>query len=97
MVSLLMEQPGAVEEPSSDDALHELCKISVSIRGHRTSFSVERAFFKELSALAAGQGMSLSRLVSTIDHARLPGQNLSSAVRLHVLNALKAAPARLTH
>ena len=68
---------------------HEICKISVSIRGHRTSFSVERAFFEELSKLAATSGISLARLVSSIDQARHPEQNLSSAIRLHVLNAIK--------
>ena len=76
---------------------HEICKISVSIRGHRTSFSVERAFFDELSRLATTGGVSLARLVSSIDDTRQPNQNLSSAIRLHVLNALKNGSAAETH
>lgn len=63
-------------------------KVSVSIRGHRTSFSVEELFYGELLALARNRGYSLARLVAQIDTGRDPGQNLSSAIRMHVLAAL---------
>ncbi len=61
----------------------------MSIRGHRTSFSLEDGFFAELEALAAARGISLAALVGEVDAARSPGTNLSSALRLHVLDALK--------
>ena len=70
-------------------------KVSVSIRGHRTSFSVEELFYRELLALARARGYSLARLVAQIDAGRAPGQNLSSAIRVHILAALVAARNRM--
>ena len=68
-------------------------KRSITIDGHRTSITLEDAFWAELSALARSRGLSISALVAEIDHARsVPGGNpgnLSSALRLHVLDALK--------
>jgi predicted DNA-binding ribbon-helix-helix protein len=64
-----------------------LRKRSVRIAGHRTSVSVEEPFWTELGAIAAARGLSLDRLVAEIDRAR--GGNLSSAIRLFVLAALK--------
>lgn len=64
-------------------------KRSVTIRGHRTSFSVEDAFYEELLAQAEQTGQSLARLVTRIDIARAPEVNLSSAIRLHVLETMK--------
>ena len=63
-------------------------KRSVTIAGHRTSVSLEDAFWEELSAIAARQGKSLNTLVGEIDKRRQT--NLSSAIRLYVLAALKA-------
>jgi predicted DNA-binding ribbon-helix-helix protein len=68
-------------------------KRSITIDGHRTSITLEDAFWEELSALAKGRDLPVSALVAEIDHARsAPGGgpgNLSSALRLHVLDALK--------
>ena len=64
-------------------------KRSVSIRGHRTSFSLEQAFHDELARIAAGRGVPLARLISEIDQARPRETNLSSALRLHVLDDLR--------
>ena len=66
-------------------------KRSVTIDGHRTSISLEDAFWAELSGIARGRGLSLNALVAEIDHARgtSQGGNLSSALRLHVLDELK--------
>lgn len=65
-------------------------KRSVTIDGHRTSISLEDAFWTELLALSAERGQPLNALVAEIDHARAQtGGNLSSALRLHVLNELK--------
>lgn len=60
-------------------------KRSLSIRGHRTSISLEDAFWTELRALATRRHLSLAGLIAEIDVGRSPGTNLSSAIRLHVL------------
>lgn len=64
-------------------------KRSVTIRGHRTSFSLEDEFWTELKALAAVDGRPLSQFVAEIDAKRGTERNLSSALRLHVLTHLK--------
>ena len=65
-------------------------KRSVTIDGHRTSISLEDAFWSELSALSEARGVSLNALVAEIDRDRAQEQtNLSSALRLHVLRELK--------
>ena len=63
-------------------------KHSISIRGHRTSFSLEEAFWQELKSEADARSMSLARLVTEIDDGRGPDVNLSSAIRLYVLKVL---------
>ena len=68
-------------------------KRSIAIRGHRTSFSLEREFFDELQSIATKRGVSLAALVAEIDEARPRQANLSSALRLHVLEWLKRDPA----
>ncbi len=64
-------------------------KRSITIDGHPTSIALEDAFWDELSALAKARKLSLSALVAEIDKARGGPGNLSSALRLHVLAALK--------
>ena len=65
-------------------------KRSVTVAGHRTSFSLEDAFFEALGELARAEGVSLAALVARIDADRPRDANLSSAVRLHVLEAALA-------
>lgn len=60
-------------------------KHSVSIRGHRTSYSLEQPFADDLAEIAAGRGLSLAALIAEIDAARPRDANLSSAIRIHVL------------
>lgn len=67
-----------------------IVKRSVSIRGHRTSYSLEQPFHDELARIAAERGMALAALVGEIDRTRPRGANLSSALRLHVLDRMKA-------
>ncbi len=62
-------------------------KRSVSIRGHRTSLSMEDAFWDELARIADDRGMSVAGVITEIDRTRKGG--LSSAVRLFVLEDLK--------
>ncbi len=64
-------------------------KRSVKIDGHQTSITLEDAFWTELSAIARARGLSLNALVAEIDHARAAPGNLSSALRLHVLDSLR--------
>ena len=66
-------------------------KRSVSIRGHRTSFSLEQPFFDDLLAIAAARGMAMAALVAEIDATRRKDANLSSAIRLYVLDWAKGA------
>ena len=60
-------------------------KRSIVIAGHKTSVSLEDAFWKGLKEIAGGRDMTLSDLVATIDTERQHG-NLSSAIRLFVLD-----------
>jgi predicted DNA-binding ribbon-helix-helix protein len=60
-------------------------KRSIVIAGHKTSVSLEDAFWKGLKEIANGRDMTLSELVATIDTERRHG-NLSSAIRLFVLD-----------
>ncbi|SKA33592.1 Ribbon-helix-helix domain-containing protein [Enhydrobacter aerosaccus] len=64
-------------------------KRSVTIDGHRTSISLEDAFWRELAAIAEARHLSLNALVAEIDRARGGQGNLSSALRLHVLETLR--------
>jgi predicted DNA-binding ribbon-helix-helix protein len=68
-------------------------KRSVAIRGHRTSFSLEDAFFAEIERLAMLRGIAVAALVAEVDAARDRATNLSSALRLYVLAQLKGAAA----
>jgi predicted DNA-binding ribbon-helix-helix protein len=65
-----------------------LRKRSIVIAGHRTSLSLEQPFWDALKEIAARRGLSLARLIAEIDATR--SGNLSSAARLHVLDALRA-------
>lgn len=64
-------------------------KRSVSIRGHRTSYSLEKPFYDDLLAIAAMRGMTLAGLVAEVDANRPRDANLSSALRLFVLEQAK--------
>ena len=69
-------------------------KRSVTISGHRTSFSLEDAFHAELERMAFERGCAVAALVASIDAGKPDGANLSSALRLAVLEDLKAARIR---
>jgi predicted DNA-binding ribbon-helix-helix protein len=59
-------------------------KRSIVIAGHKTSVSLEEAFWRGLKDIAVSRRMTLSDLVGAIDAERQHG-NLSSAIRLFVL------------
>ena len=60
-------------------------KRSIVIAGHKTSVSLEDAFWRSLREIAIGRGATLSNLVTSIDVERRQG-NLSSCLRLFVLD-----------
>lgn len=60
-------------------------KRSIVIAGHKTSVSLEEAFWKGLKDIAGARNMTLSDMVASIDTDRRQG-NLSSAIRLFVLD-----------
>jgi len=60
-------------------------KRSIVIAGHKTSVSLEDAFWRGLKDIASGRDLTLSEMVSAIDCDRNQG-NLSSAIRLFVLD-----------
>jgi predicted DNA-binding ribbon-helix-helix protein len=61
-------------------------KRSLVIAGHRTSISIEDAFWLKLRRIARERGLSLNSLAATVDASRGEA-NLSSAIRLFVLEA----------
>lgn len=68
-------------------------KRSVTIRGHRTSYSLEKPFYDDLVAISAMRGMTLAGLVAEVDAQRPREANLSSALRLFVLEQAKRSVA----
>lgn len=64
-------------------------KRSIVIAGHKTSVSLEDAFWKGLKDIATARHITLSDLVASIDGERRHG-NLSSAIRLFVLDHYQA-------
>jgi predicted DNA-binding ribbon-helix-helix protein len=64
-------------------------KRSLSIKGHRTSISLEPEFWDALRAIAAMRQLSLAELVSEIDATR-GERNLSSAIRVSILSSMSS-------
>ena len=60
-------------------------KRSIVIAGHKTSVSLEDAFWTGLKEIAGKRDLTLSDMVAAIDQERRHG-NLSSAIRLFVLD-----------
>jgi predicted DNA-binding ribbon-helix-helix protein len=61
-------------------------KRSLSIDGSKTSVTLEDAFWNALREIAAARNMHVSELISIIKIKLQPGSNLSSAIRLFVLD-----------
>ena len=83
----------ATERPAPVTAAMPIRKHSLTIRGHRTSVSLEPVFWQALDEIAAARGLSRTALVAEIDAAQIGG-NLSSAIRVFVLQHFRAAPER---
>jgi len=69
------------------EATPALQKRSLVLAGHRTSATLEAAFWEELERIAVARGLSLNKLATEIDATR--DGNLSSALRVYVLETLK--------
>jgi predicted DNA-binding ribbon-helix-helix protein len=67
-------------------------KRSIVVAGHKTSVSLEEAFWTSMKEISASRSMTLSDLVSEIDKGRKQG-NLSSAIRLYVLDYFRTRAA----
>ena len=59
-------------------------KRSLTLKGHRTSISLEEAFWQALRTIAAKEDKSISQLVEEVDAMRGEA-GLSSAIRLYIL------------
>jgi len=60
-------------------------KHSLTLRGHRTSVSLEPAFWEAFRDIARAEGRPVNALTAEIDEGRGIETGLASAIRLHVL------------
>ncbi|WJY20991.1 ribbon-helix-helix domain-containing protein [Fontisubflavum oceani] len=61
-------------------------KRSLTLRGHRTSVSLEDAFWQEFQRIATERDMSVNELAAEVDEARGLESGLASAIRVYVLH-----------
>lgn len=64
-------------------------KRSLTLHRHRTSVSLEDAFWTDLQAIALARGQSINALVAEVDAARGVSAGLASAIRVFVLEQAK--------
>lgn len=64
-------------------------KHSLTLRGHRTSVSLEEAFWQAFREIAAKRGVTLNQLAVEIDEGRETDIGLASAIRVFVLGELR--------
>jgi len=65
-------------------------KRSLTLRGHRTSVSLEDPFWEALGEIAAAEGKTLNALAAEIDAARGLDAGLASAIRVRVLDHFRS-------
>ena len=75
------------KRPKDPRGKSQVLKRSIRLDGHRTSVSLETAFWDELKSIADAQGVRINQLIAAIDSERRERQhnNLSSVLRLFVL------------
>jgi len=71
-------------------------KRSLTLKGHRTSVSLEDEFWKAFRDIAAERGQPINVLAAEIDKARGLDTGLASAIRLFVLEYYQDAVKRLS-
>ena len=69
-------------------------KRSLTLRGHRTSVSLEPEFWRAFREIAAARGQPINALAAEIDESRGLDVGLASAIRLFVLRHYRAASRR---
>jgi predicted DNA-binding ribbon-helix-helix protein len=84
-----MIRVGALPELRRGAMKSLVAKRSIVLEGHKTSVSLEDAFWQALKDIATSKRKSLADLVVSVDTQRQHG-NLSSALRLFVLNHYQA-------
>lgn len=82
-------QPCRINREAASDREYAVVKRSVVVDGHKTSVSLEDAFWTSLKEIAMRRGMTLSTQIATIDTSRRTN-NLSSAIRLFVLEHFRS-------
>ena len=65
-------------------------KRSLTLRGHRTSVSLENEFWQAFRDIARSESRAINDLAAEIDEARTPDTGLATAIRLHVLRHYRA-------
>jgi predicted DNA-binding ribbon-helix-helix protein len=78
----------APEKAPADHDPGQMRKHSLVIAGHRTSISLETAFWDVLRDLARQKGVSVAAFAAEIDQKR-GAANLSSALRVHLLQVFR--------
>ncbi|WP_171207542.1 MULTISPECIES: ribbon-helix-helix domain-containing protein [unclassified Ruegeria] len=61
-------------------------KRSLTLKGHRTSVSLEDEFWRAFRSIAKEKDIPINVLASEIDVARDPETGLASAIRVYILN-----------
>jgi predicted DNA-binding ribbon-helix-helix protein len=64
-------------------------KRSLTLRGHRTSVSLEDAFWQAFRQIARDRGQGINELAAEIDEGRDPDVGLASAIRVFVLERFR--------
>jgi predicted DNA-binding ribbon-helix-helix protein len=85
--------PARLQQTGDGAMKSQIAKRSIVIDGHKTSVSLEDAFWATLKEIANERGVTLSQLIATIDKERRQG-NLSSAIRLFVLGRYRPVAAQ---
>ncbi|NHN89155.1 ribbon-helix-helix domain-containing protein [Acetobacter conturbans] len=74
-----------------------LLKRSLILSGHGTSVALEPEFWGVLDSMAAQKGVTIGRLVESIDETRDPARPLASALRVAALRESRPIPADWGH
>lgn len=74
-----------MSEPENAETMK---KRSILVAGHSTSITLENGFWDELRTISERDGLSVNQIATRVDAVRM-GRNLSSAMRLFILNDLR--------
>ncbi len=70
---------------------HRPVKHSLTLKGHRTSVTLEAEFWQAFRDIAAERGVGLNALAAEIDERRAAEAGLASAIRVFILDHLRAS------